>query len=573
MKRIFNTLAVLSILAVTAACDFDNKALAPAGESLAPEAVAALSISVEAVADSSFTVTFTPQDEVLAYSYVISDSEISSPDSSSVYALRYSGLEAQRIVFEKNSTWTVNMENLEPNSTYYIYAVAANAQNNVSSVFSTSVSTSDSEAPVIVDWDFEENQVILAFSEAVSYVAGKDITAVVYAGLYPTGSPVIASTKAEVVVAGNYALLTFDEIKVPGSIYTVAIPAGAFKDAVGQATEDAVVSAITGVDNDGDPIFAAGSIYGALENADLEYELGTTTVITNYNSYTKLIKTKQMISKVQPNKCVAKIVHEGGGVTNTTEYNLGSAPYYGALSYYDIGAKLKAAPQGGDYVTFTLLEGAVLDIYGNTNANDIEIGPILFSYGFTVADVVGTYLNGGESGYGPTYDEEQWNITIEASDNPAKGNVMVTNYYSLPCKIYANWDGDRGIFTMPIYYEDLGGLVLGSYYYAFYTFAYYSAAKEQKTALELYMSKKGSFYDGNDYPGYYYEVYAMPASGNVEDITDDDYVGYYDYNIFVPEFEILTGAASGVQSASSRNYDVPAYKAERRVFNRVLVAE
>lgn len=468
MKRIFNTLAVLSILAVTAACDFDNKALAPAGESLAPEAVAALSISVEAVADSSFTVTFTPQDEVLAYSYVISDSEISSPDSSNVYALRYSGLEAQRIVFEKNSTWTVNMENLEPNSTYYIYAVAANAQNNVSSVFSTSVSTSDSEAPVIVDWDFEENQVILAFSEAVSYVAGKDITAVVYAGLYPTGSPVIASTKAEVVVADKYALLTFDEIKVPGSIYTVAIPAGAFKDAVGQATEDAVVSAITGVDEDGDPIFAAGSIYGALENADLEYELGTTTVITNYNSYTKLIKTKQMISKVMGNKCEAKIVYSASGVTSTLEYNLGSAPYYGAMTYYDIVGKVIEEPARGSQIYFTLLPEAVYDIYGNTNSEEIVIGPILYSYGYTLADIVGVYIGTAESYFsGPT----EVAFIIEESDDMSKGNVRFTyafdDYVDDDLRLYGSFDTDLGILNVadwqPIWYSARYG---GYWYFA-----------------------------------------------------------------------------------------------------------
>ena len=469
MKRIINTLALLSILAVTAACDFDNKALAPAGESLAPEAVAALSISVEAVADSSFTVTFTPQDEVLAYSYVISDSEISSPDSSNVYALRYSGLEAQRIVFEKNSTWTVNMENLEPNSTYYIYAVAANAQNNVSSVFSTSVSTSDSVAPYIVEWAYEENQVAIAFSEAVSYVEGKDITATVFAGLYPTGSPVIASTKAKVqIVNGLYALLTFEEIEVPGSVYTVAIPAGAFKDAVGQATEDAVVSSILGYDDEDELVFADGSIYGILENAEIEYEIGKSNLITNYNTYTPLIKTKQMISKVMGNKCEAKIVYSAGGVTSTVEYNLGSAPYYGAMTYYDIVGKVIEEPARGSQIYFTLLPEAVYDIYGNTNSEEIVIGPILYSYGYTLADIVGVYIGTAESYFsGPT----EVAFIIEESDDKSKGDVMFTyafdDYVDDDLRLYGSFDTDLGILNVadwqPIWYSARYG---GYWYFA-----------------------------------------------------------------------------------------------------------
>lgn len=469
MKRIINTLAILSILAVTAACDFDNKALAPAGESLAPEAVAALSISVEAVADSSFTVTFTPQDEVLAYSYVISDSEISSPDSSNVYALRYSGLEAQRIVFEKNSTWTVNMENLEPNSTYYIYAVAANAQNNVSSVFSTSVSTSDSVAPYIVEWTYEENQVAIAFSEAVSYVEGKDITATVFAGLYPTGSPVIASTKAKVqIVNGLYALLTFEEIEVPGSVYTVAIPAGAFKDAVGQATEDAVVSSILGYDDEDELVFADGSIYGILENAEIEYEIGKSNLITSYNAYTPLIKTKQMISKVMSNKCEAKIVYSAGGVTSTVEYNLGSAPYYGAMTYYDIVGKVIEEPARGSLIYFTLLPEAVYDIYGNTNSEEIVIGPILYSYGYTLADIVGVYIGTAESYFsGPT----EVAFIIEESDDKSKGDVMFTyafdDYVDDDLRLYGSFDTDLGILNVadwqPIWYSARYG---GYWYFA-----------------------------------------------------------------------------------------------------------
>ena len=468
MKRIINTLAILSILAATAACDFDNKALAPAGESLAPEAVAALSISVEAVADSSFTVTFTPQDEVLAYSYIISDSEIASPDSSNVYALRYDGIEANRVVFEKNSTWTVNMTNLEPNSTYYIYAVAANAQNNVSSVFSTSVSTSDTVAPYIVEWDFEENQVALAFSEAISYVESKDITATVFAGLYPTGSPVIASTKAKVQVVSNYALLTFDEIKVPGSIYTVAIPAGAFKDAVGQATEDAVVSSILGYDDEDELVFADGSIYGFLENDEIEYELGKTTLITSYNAYTPLIKTKQMIHRVMGNKCEAKIVYSAAGVTSTVEYNLGSAPYYGAMTYYDVVGKVIEEPARGSQIYFTLLPEAIVDIYGNTNSEEIVIGPILYSFGYTLADIVGVYVGTGESYFnGP----EDIAFIIEESDDKSKGDLMFTyafdDYVDDDLRLYADFDTDLGIINIadwqPIWYSARYG---GYWYFA-----------------------------------------------------------------------------------------------------------
>jgi len=131
---------------------------------------------------------------------------------------------------------------------------------------------------------------------------------------------------------------------------------------------------------------------------------------------------------------------------------------------------------------------------------------------------------------------------------------MVTAYYGFDedLKIYGQFDTDLGTLTFPIYFEPIGGFLtyldeektqIGLIKY--YTFAYYSCAQKQKNDLILSMPELGKFTTGNDMPGYYYEIYLWPESGDPADIDPDkDYVGG-DYNIFRPVFTKVEASEGG----------------------------
>lgn len=570
MKRFFESLAIVAALAFSAiACQ--SEALAPAEPSIPVPDVPGVSISILSSSDNAFSFKVAPTSAVAWYSYLVTDQKLAAVDSFNVYALRYSGIEAKRLDYASNKSYTAEISDVEDNATYYIYAVAADSSNFVSSVATATVSTSDTVGPQIVNFQYQDNMVLLVFSEEVSYVEGKDIWAEVHPFMISAGAPVIEKTVADVQVSGNQALLTFPEITTPGSLFVVNVPEGAFIDDVGQKTP-AYSSAITDQDEDGNPVFADGSIFGYMDAGEIEYEDATPATLVDWKTPVKLVTCKTPIYMLGKDAVVAKIVHEAADRTVTTEYTplALNDGYFVLEDGYTIAALLPEEPARGDLITFEIKEESILDIYGNVNAaislpepdgEDEEASPILYSYGFTVADVLGTYQNDGVSGYGPVYNEEPWTLTVAESDDAEKGNVMLSSYYDLPCKIYAEWDGDAGTLTI----IDEGNLtyVCGftdeaeEYYFEFYLTGYYhylGGADATGAPIVLYMKEKGSFYSGTDYLGYWYYQFNIPESGNLEDLTESDLVNY-DYNIFLP---ILSGVeAAGAPAKVSTYFPFP----------------
>ena len=557
MKRTIQTLVSAAVLALAfAACT--NEALAPAEPSVLPVDGPTVSISLLEKADNSFSFQVVPAAGAAFYSYLVTTEPITSPDSSKVYSLGYDNILGKRVTTATSAKYTDYAREVDSNADYYVYAVAADASLNIGPVAMLTVGTPDTVSPEIVDFDYEENVLYLLFSEPVTYVESKEITAQVQAGNYPVGTPVIEKTKGAVAVQGKVAQITFDEIKVPGSIYVVNVPAGAFVDAVGLPTP-AVSSSIEGVDEKGGIVFADGSLYGALENADLDYEIVEGDVIVDYSAYTPLIKTTQMLDKIQPKSLEVAIAHTESDRTVTTAiYNL-QAPTYGAIDMYTVASCIPEEPARGDKITFTLAKESVQDIYGNTNSEEIVVGPFLYSYGFTIDDVLGTYVNAGTSGYGAAYDEDPWTMTI-AADESGEG-VVITSMFGVPSKLAANWDGDSGILTIPMNRNGdsmrpafLGAFVDDGVYYEYYVAGYYNyfaGSTAVDSDIKLYMSEKGSFYSGNDFVGYIWYAYSVPEGGTVDDITEDNYLGY-DYNIFRPVFTIVE--ESGVAPSSVKTY-------------------
>ena len=131
MKRI---LSYMTIAAVLTAC---SEMYGPEQVSTAVVNSEGIEITGIAVTDNSLTFTLTPKGEAAYYSYLVDQADAPQAlDSSTIYSLGYDGAVAEGIIkwtSEKTSS-TVTIDELEPNTTYQIYAVAGSPTGVPSSV-------------------------------------------------------------------------------------------------------------------------------------------------------------------------------------------------------------------------------------------------------------------------------------------------------------------------------------------------------------------------------------------------------------------------------------------------------
>ena len=499
----------------------------------------AVTISVSAVGDNSADVTIAPEGAASYYAYLVDDSgELEELDAETLYSQGYESVAGGLVKYDAETpSTTVSLTKLEPNTKYYVYAVAGSTTGVVGEIAVKSFTTSDNVAPELVDFDFEDGVVFLEFSEEVSLVEGKKVTAVVYAGLYRGATDTPLKTDAEgSIVSSEDGVVTIsfeDDVNIPGTWYLVNYEEGTFADLAGNVAEALESSWVYNAEG---AVSNVKGVYGRIKAGTIEVEVEEIPVITNYSDYIT-ITSKTMLNKAFPKMVGVKVVHSEGGVTTTKETTLSGAPYYGATGYYTFGVRLEEEPARGDEVTITIKAQAFQDIYGSYN-EEIVIGPLVYSYGYKLEDIYGEYVNDGTSAYGAARNEDPWSFVLAASDDEEEGNVMITSWYGFgtDVKIYGDFDTDLGTFEFPIRYQSIGAMYADAEMTQiafFYTLAYGVTAAAPH--ITLAMTELGKFTTGTTYPGYYYEVYNIPEGGISEIDDDEDYVGG-GYNFFLPVF-------------------------------------
>ena len=538
MKR--NILAVLSValLAIAGCAKFEHETPAD------PIKVSAPAISITPIDDYSFEATISPVSGTGFYSYAVLKGEPQDLSASSVFKVAVkSALLSGTVDYSKNPSYTILVDDIEPNTTYTVYAIAASQQGTVGELVFMPTLTSDGKAPELVDYDQDGNVVTLYYDENIKYVEGNDVTGVVYAKLYVAGNPVIAKTTAKVSVKGSAATLVFDDVTVPGSYYTVAFPEGTFVDMVGNKAAEVEAGKFS--INSKYVVSYTGEVYGYTENDDIDVDVDYDDIMTDYSSYI-YVMSATMLNRAYANKVVVTVSGKNdNGDTVTTEHTLSGAPYYGVLSvksYADaLGVKLDSKPAGGSEITINIPAETFQDIYGNYNA-EIEIGPMTYTYGLDVDDIAGTYTFKGTSVFGADYNEDDTDYVIAASDNEDKGNVMITSLFGLDCKVYADFDGDAGTYTVSENYEYINSeytTIDGDKYRVdYYTYGYYD------DEIVYTIHEPHTFSARSDYFGYYAEYY-------VYDADEDAYVyDDYSYNLFAyaPIYQNASASAALVGS-------------------------
>jgi len=409
MKKIFTYLTLLgTAIFVTLSC----QKTVPHDNSHVDEVVKApaVNITVSEITDYTAKVTISPAGAANYYAYVVdqSDSDDSaSLDAASLYANKYSSVANGLVKYASANSTTIELEKLEPNTTYQVYAVAGSTTGVVGEIANASFLTTDAGTPTPGTPSKKENVITVKFSESVTYDESKPADAIYYAyntaviGEDESGNTVVldngAVDEAKVDVSVSGATVTFTVTldgtnPLPdGAYYTIAYPAGAFVDAVGNPCP--AQSHLTGLTQSG--ALGFGGIYGRVSTKafDLVVDAEKEIVIPTEAQFNYPVpEGVDLYDYTGDAKATITVEKSSASKTSTTVYTLKEDVTWGYLPSENSIALFYPSDidiEGGDYVTFDIAEGSVEDIYGNTNTAVSQ--KCLYSFNYDLEEFYGTY--------------------------------------------------------------------------------------------------------------------------------------------------------------------------------------
>ena len=499
MKRI---LTYLSSFVAGTALIFSCSPL-PEDNSHVDEVVKApeVEITVSEITDYTATVTIAPAGAAAYYSYVIDQSAVAAElDPDALYANKYSSVANGLVKYAANASTTIVLDDLDPNTTYQVYAVAGSTTGVVGTIAVKAFTTGDTGNPAIVAVQRSGNVVAAAFSEAVTYKESKPATAKYYAynlsevseegKLVSTGEMGEAHVSVSMNGAAAYFTVTLDGTNpLPdGAYFTVAFPEGAFVDAVGNPIP--AMNHITGVTSSGSMGF--GGLYGRIPVKAFELvddpEKTMAVPSEQYQAY-QIPEDVLLYEMADEANATITVVSSSASKTSTVEYKLvagqdwGYSRSLGVVVFYPEGFEIS----GGDNFTVKIGAGSFIDIYGNGNAA-LEHS-YLYSYNYDITDILGTYTFSGETYYaGP---QESTVIIAPDPEGESETDVLVYDLFkdftavddidgfqAFGDPLAASVDLDGGILS--IEYDAIGLGVLNEYEWE----GYVLAAKVGETAYE-----------------------------------------------------------------------------------------
>lgn len=437
MKRF---IFLLSVLSLTVAC---SELYGPEETPLTPDTAAGVQVSISDVTDNSFKVTVTPSGETSYYSYLVSQSDAAAQlDPDAIYKVGYEGVAQGTVEYANNPSYTFEVS-AEPNTTYQVYAVAASPMGYAGEIAVKSVTTSDGVNPVLEDYDYEDTALALVFSEEVSL--GKGTATIRYFARQKNGinEDVAEGTytvPADSIMCGDgMAVLTFAGEVPAGAYYTLDYPAGMFVDSANNPVAElkSGFSAASGS-------LAPYGVYGRADFTTWEFDALDVEIVSDPEYMFSFTTSQAEIAKYGEGAATVTYTKGGRSVTNELAAN---SDY--VISNGTVYLVLPETPDYGATVTFNFEEDLFWDIYGNSSA-EYE-AELLFSYGYELSDIVGTY----DGAYYCAFDGKWYamGLTVEASDNNEKGNVMITNGFSsdftFTKPVYATFDMNGGTLTIP----------------------------------------------------------------------------------------------------------------------------
>ena len=501
-------------------------------------------VTATTASDNSIVVTIAPKEGTTFYSYVVAKG-VAKPVDAKALLQGKSGLtpvtiedkecaEVVEIVpaSKASSTATIDqvksltIEGLIPYTYYTVYAVATNAQGVISDVATASTRTSDSTVPSIKNYDTEEADSVMyyqiLFNDPIKLSGEGDLTLHIYGENYCDNTLNCIEITNVVIAPENISdeggVITVKIPKdyyIPGAIVDLTWPEGFVKNAqdmpcaafpyTGLYYDAAKEYALTpnGISAQYEYVDFALSFFATAEEEEafLEAQEDEEEIVPETVYYSDW-QALQMVAYARTDAPLAdktKTAKASVSVSDAAGRVVSYPVTPGMTQEGNIAIALKEDPGFGTVATYTIAAGSYVDIFGNENLEySLDYGAYFCSYGYTINDVVGTYnVTGSE--YDFTSKEpiafEPKTLTIVKSDDSKKGNVMITNYFGIPCikPVYADFDVDAGkltIFEWQRFYATLykGGDTPDDKSDDVVAYFYHSSNNEEDLVLNMYES-------------------------------------------------------------------------------------
>lgn len=527
-------------------------------------------------ADSAFSFTLSASSEAYVYAYaILSGQGNTAPDAQDILYNEVTSAVAASSFMEASSglEQTVAFEGGYPASGYEIFACAITETGLVGEVSSLAVSTIDTYGPNPLDFNDSGSSCAITFDEAITNGTG-DVILKYYAindddfysgsvvGGYiqdkPAGS--VTVSKDNIVCSGNIATISLEGVPA-GAYYAVAYDDAAFMDLYGNAV--ARLNSVWYVYNDTP---SGRGIYGQASQKSFDFSCEFGESFVDYESPIELtIGSEYGYGYTYSSKPVT-VTYAGTG--KSTNFTLTSGTDYGYSASADkYIIYLPEEPEFGDKVTVTVPAGAVEDYYGNLN--EAFTLNTLYSYGYSLEDVLGTYTGDVRFVSGSSlYRLPSTTMVIEALSQEdetdalyiqAGYNVKMTSwdaFYEVPTgSLYGTFDGVFGTLSFPTANsQGASPVILGYGDYDSEGAAYrdyigicdadiIGSSIYYGTEIEWAVPAAGTI--STDYVMWYYETYALENGEESEDPVD-----YGAYTYTTPGTMTRTSAATAAAKSS-----------------------
>ena len=475
MKKILYSL--LALAATVAACtDFAED------EKIDFAATEAPVVAATVVDDNTISVSVTPKEGNVYYSYVLIAGPAKALKAETVLKGNgkggYSGdavvdekKEPVAAILKASETKSVSFQvgGLKSNTAYTLYAVASNSQGVVSKLATSTAVTTDGTAPVLTKYDFQSTSTnldyVLEFDDPIAFTGKGTVTAHYYARHSKAGADgnLVEYKKAVVpadslVISGKNLYVSLDAAEaIPGAIVAISYTEGIVANLVGgraEAFTDVTVSSkleskglvasyktqpfALGLTED-EPKEGSGIEGGEEEEPEVKLfsdweELDMVTY--SYNKY-PLAGIKAAKLSIETEDANGRVVAYTGQQLKIAAAN-------------KLSVKIDEDPGFGSYVSYKIAAGSIVDIFGNTNSEFTAEKLYFCSYGYKLADVLGTYtVTGVAIKYGVPVS---YKLVIAETDDAEKGDLLITNFLGFEGKLYVDFDPDNG--TVKIYEGD-----------------------------------------------------------------------------------------------------------------------
>ncbi|MDL2231535.1 hypothetical protein LJB85_02220 [Porphyromonadaceae bacterium OttesenSCG-928-L07] len=442
-KILYSVCAILFL--VTSCTDFDSEKGMPFVEG------PSVTITASNVGDSTFTFKLSPDGEASYYSYLVVEAD-QAEELDPVGVLKtsaYSGLDKGTIKYADNKDKSIVMAKLKPNTAYQVYAAAQNTNGMVGELTSISVRTTDGINP---QTDASKATISghifgVTFSETIQ--AG---TMAFYVSYYPVNNLAAAEVGIEIPA---------DSISIEGTVVSIALPdapaganvcitweAGAVRDlngndCVAYTTEgyDPAKKAFKGV------TARVATKSWKIQQAVEDDEDDDVIAFTDWQAFMmEFIPEAAYVKTSAKGKVQVVYVTEGKEITLMVPSRI-----YGMLDDTTFVVMLPEEPERGAIVNLSIPAGSLEDKYGNPSEKLEVSDRYMYSYGYTIADIVGTYSMAAISAANGAAQSESG---IEIVKDVASDTILIKNLLSnlmagLPVTtIKALFDTDKGILTI-----------------------------------------------------------------------------------------------------------------------------